>query len=580
MILQALYEYYRRRMADPDPARRLPGFGMEDKEIGFIVELTPAGRLASITDTHTRVGKKLIATSFLVPRGGKRTSGISSNLLWDTPEYALGLSTGNKSDRVAEKHVAFRARIEAMPREVRADAGVSAVRAFLDGSPRETIATDPLWEDVRTGKSAIAFRLAGDADLVCQRPAVIGFSLSRDRDDGDSPPVKLPCLVTGEVAAVERRHNSIKGVWDAQTSGANIVSFNLAAFNSFGKVQGTNAPVSEAAAFAYTTALNHLLGRNSRQRFQVGDASTVFWAQQPDDSDVEDAFAGIFGETVDPDGRTEQIRALFEAIRSGRFDGARGAHRFFVLGLAPNAARIAVRFWHAAPLRDIAERVRTWFDDLSIVRGPNDPEYPSLFRLLSSVATQGKADNIPPNLGGDVMRSALSGGAFPTSWLSAAVQRCRSEQHVSYFRAAAIKACLNRATRFEQATSSNTRPEITPMLDSSNPSVAYRLGRLFAVLEKVQEEANPGINATIRERYYGAASSAPVTVFTTLLRLKNHHLAKLENRGRAVNLEKLIGEIVDGVDAFPGHLALPEQGRFAIGYYHQRQAFFAKSADN
>jgi len=204
------------------------------------------------------------------------------------------------------------------------------------------------------------------------------------------------------------------------------------------------------------------------------------------------------------------------------------------------------------------------------VRGRNDSEHPSLFRLLTACAVQNKADNVPPNLGGDIMRAILAGTPYPASWLNAAVQRCRAEQSVTYLRAAAIKACLNRGLR------RRNEKELLPMLDIENQNAGYRLGRLFAALERVQEEASPGLNATIRERYFGAASSTPVAVFTTLLRLKNHHLAKLSNRGRAVNFEKLIGEIVGGINEFPSHLALPDQGRFALGYYHQRQAFFTK----
>jgi CRISPR-associated protein Csd1 len=210
-------------------------------------------------------------------------------------------------------------------------------------------------------------------------------------------------------------------------------------------------------------------------------------------------------------------------------------------------------------------------------RGPHDPEYPSLFRLLTAVAVQGKADNIPPRLGGDVMRSIFAGTAFPAVWLNAAVQRCCAEQRVTYLRAATIKACINRSKHSGNTNRHESESEMTKMLDTTNSSAGYRLGRLFAVLEKVQEEASPGLNATIRERYYGAASSSPVSVFTTLLRLKNHHLAKLDNRGRAVNLEKLIGEIVDGIGDFPAHLPLADQGRFALGYYHQRQAFFTRN---
>lgn len=573
MILQALNDYYRRKMTDPDPARRLPAFGFEDKEIPFVIELDSDGQLAAIKDTRSGEGKKKIGAKYLVPQGVKKTSGVAANLLWDTAEYGLGLDTKGKPERVAQQHAAFRARIEALPGEARDDAGVRAVLTFLDADPLIQIAGLSCADELRETNPLVTFRLVGDADLVCQRPAIASVG-SADEPDAERAATTV-CLVTGELTTPERLHSSIKGVWGAQTSGANIVSFNLDAFNSFGKSQGSNAPVGRPAAFAYTTALNHLLARGSRQRLQVGDASTVFWAQKPDP--VEDVFADFFGEGDDPDARTEEIRALLDAVQSGRFDGARGDNAFYVLGLAPNAARIAVRFWHAGRLKGIAYRITSWFNELDIAHSPGEPEYPSLFRLLTAIAVQGKADNIPPRLGGEVMRSILDGSPFPATWMNAAVQRCRAEQRVTYLRAAAIKACLNRSIRNRQSNA--TEKEFLPMLDPSNPNTAYRLGRLFAVLEKIQEEASPGINATIRDRYYGAASSTPVAVFTTLLRLKNAHLKKLAT-GRVVWFEKLLGEVLGAVNDFPKHLPLPDQGRFALGYYHQRQAFFTKNTDD
>lgn len=569
MILQALYDYYQRKAADPDPARRLPAFGLEDKEIPFIVELTAEGKPLGIVDTRQVEGKKKVARRYLVPKGVKRSSGVAANLLWDTAEYVLGVDTRGKPERVAEQHAAFRRRITELPESARQDAGIRALERFYADGSATALSSDPSWPEIVESNPVLTFRLHNDGDLICQRPAVVGAC----RNNDDAGQANAVCLVTGEPAATERLHTAIKGVWGAQSSGATLVSFNLDAFASFNKEQGDNAPVSPFAAFAYTTALNHLLDRNSRQRFQVGDASTVFWAQK-EDADAESAFAAIFGEQDDPDARTELVRGLLSAAQSGQFDGGRGENRFYVLGLAPNAARVSVRFWHAAPLHEIAQRIRQWFDDLKMVRGGKEPEYPSLFRLLAACAQQGKADNIPPNLGGDIMRAILAGTPFPATWLNAAVQRCRAEQSVTYLRAAAIKACLNRSRR---STDSSFVQEFSDMLDLENTSPAYRLGRLFAALEKIQEEANPGLNATIRERYYGAASSTPVAVFTTLLRLKNHHLAKLVNRDRAVNFERLLGEILGGVADFPKHLNLPDQGRFSLGYYHQRQDFFSKT---
>lgn len=589
MILQALHDYYLRRCADADPARRLPAHGLELKELGFVLDLDAQGRLVQITDLRRPVGSKLIGTPLLVPQGVKRASGIAANLLWDNAEYVLGLPDGKKLEAAAAKgkadeylarlvdmQAAFIARIEALPPAVQADEGISAVLAFLRANPKQQAEAFAKHADLATSGAAISLRLVDDdGPLVCQRPLVVQHTGTSEGDDDDAEPAGL-CLVTGDTGPVARLHTAIKGVWGAQTSGANIVSFNLDAFNSYGRSQGANAPVSEAATFAYTTALNALLSRDSTQRMQVGDASTVFWAQRPDP--LEDALALLIGGDDNPDAHVQQVKALLQSIRNGVFQSARGDNRFFMLGLAPNAARIAVRFWHAASLAELAPRIATWFDDISMVRGPNDAEYPSLFRLLAAVAVQGKADNIPPRLGGDLMRSIFTGAPYPAAWLNAAVQRCRSERQVNHLRAAAIKACLLRSGRIGRDPDDIHPGEMTPMLDLHNPSPAYRLGRLFATLEKIQEEANPGLNATIRERYYGAASSTPVAVFTTLMRLKNHHLAKIANRGRVVNLERLLAEIMSGIDDIPGHMNLPDQGRFAVGYYHQRQDFYTPRA--
>ncbi len=571
MILQALHAYYERRQRLPDAADRLPQPGLEDKEIPFILELSADGRLITLHDTRVRQGKKSIARRFQVPQGVKKTSGVAANLLWDTAEYVLGLDIKGKPERLAVQTSAFRARIEALLALAPDEPGLLAVLSFLQSEPLAAARAQPNWREVEEANNRLlTFRLAPDLDLVCQRPQVVAAWANVPPDGQTS--TELTCLITGERAAPERLHSAIKGVLGAQSSGANIVSFNLDAFRSYGKEQGANAPVSPAAAFAYTTALNGLLARGSRQRLQVGDASTVFWAQSEEDRDVENGFAALFDDDADnPDAHIEQVRALYESLHAGRFAGMAGQRKFHVLGLAPNAARVAVRFWHAAPLHEIAVQLKRWFDELALVRGPKQPEHPPLTRLLSAVALLGKVDNLPPNLGGEVVRAILSGGPFPATWLNAAVIRCRAEQQVPYLRAAVIKACLMRSH------STTTQEEPTVMLNPDNPNVAYRLGRLFATLEKIQEEASPGLNATIRERYYGAASSAPVAVFTTLMRLKNHHLAKLTNRGRAVNFERSLGEILDAVGDFPPHLNMADQGRFALGYYHQRQAFFTRS---
>ena len=614
MILQALHAYYSRKMADPAPARRLAAFGLEAKEILFVIELTRDGRLAGITDMRSGDSKKKVGTQFMVPIGVKRASGIAANLLWDNAEYVLAVPDTKKLAQAGEKGgvAEYRARlremqqnfierIERLPQAVQSDEGIQAVLAFLASDAAQAVQRHGAWSDIAGSNPILSFRLVDETGLVCQRAAVAAAGVEQNADNQDhdeetkSAAVVSPfcCLVTGEVGIPERLHTAIKGVWGAQTSGANIVSFNLAAFGSWGKEQGRNAPVGRNAAFAYTTALNHLLDKGSQQRMQVGDASTVFWAQKSEDAAIEDWFTQAFGtETDDPDARTNQLRALFEAIHSGRFDGTRGEGQFYVLGLAPNAARIAVRFWHAAPVAEIGQRIGAWFEDLRIVRGPSDPEYPTLFRLLTSTAVLGKADNISLTLGGDLMRALLRGTPLPATLLQSVVQRCRAEQarksetgtavpHVSYHRAALLKACINRLIARQHLDGK----EIQVALDPDNSAPAYLYGRLFATYERVQSDAaERDLNRTIRDTYFGSAMSNPASVFPRLIQLNQHHLRDLKRSkpGLHVMRDRLIGEIWGRLPADrapPQVLPLAERARFALGYYHQRQAFFNPKAN-
>jgi CRISPR-associated protein Csd1 len=563
MILQALNEYYQRKTRMPDSDLAPPGF--EHKVIPFLVVLTANGEFAGLDDTREGEGKKKIAKSFLVPQTVKRSSGVAANLLWDNPGYVFGIDSKGKPERAREQHLAFVEAIRSHFPDSR-DAGIRAVQAFLEHGDFAKVYEHPRWAKILESGANLTFRLEGDASPICEREAVANaLSLADTEAAGET----ALCMVSGEADVIERLHPSVKGVWGAQTAGANIVSFNLDAFSSYGKAQGNNAPVGKRAAFAYTTALNHLLAKGSKQRIQVGDASTVFWAAKPGHP-MEELFPGFFSEPSkdNPDLGTGAVATLLNAPKTGAGNFEDDGTRFYVLGLAPNAARIAVRFWFVKTVGELALNIRRHFDDLSIVHAPHEPDTLSLFRLLVSTATLGKAENMPPNLGGDVMRSVIENLPYPQTLLASSVRRIRAEQEVTYPRAAIIKACINRYSGKE---------ELKVSLDEYNTNTAYRLGRLFAVLERVQERASPNLNATIRDRYYGAASSTPVTVFSTLLKLKNHHLSKLDSKGEAVNYEKSLGQIMDGITEFPAHLDLQDQGRFAIGYYHQRQAFFTKS---
>lgn len=575
MILQSLVRLYERRealgVADGDGPAQV---GFERKAIPFVIVVDHRGALVTLLDTRRDEGKRKIAKSEAVPAGAKKTSGVSANLLWDTAEYVLGVETQIKNkvakpDRIREQHAAFTSRLNELPADVKADAGVSSVLAFLASSPeRERLRALPLWEEIRATNPLMCFRLQHDDELVCQRPTVRNWWLAQN----SSEEMDGFCLVKGEPAVIERLHPAIKGVWGAQTSGANIISFNLDAFVSYGKEQGANAPVGKPAAAMYTTALNDLL-RDPRHRVQVGDASTVFWAEE-DQHPIEDAFAALFGvaRKDDPKSNIEYVKATYDSIRSGKLMDDHGDTRFYVLGLAPNAARLSVRFWHSATVAELSLRFKQHLDDLEIVRPSFEREAPNLFRLLLACSLLRKADNIPPNLGGEVIRAILEDRPYPATLFAAALRRSRAEQDVDYPRAAILKAFLNRQQRIRHSG----EKELTVALDPDNHMPAYLLGRLFMVLERIQTEAMGEINRTIRDTYWCAAQANPQRTFPKLIELAQKHLKKMrrDKTGRVINLEKLVEQLVGllgSKNPFPDALASADQGRFIVGYYHQRQ---------
>lgn len=585
MILQSLSDYYAR-------SNNLAEEGWEWKRIPYVIELRRDGTFVQLTSLKT--GKKTTeVTPSLVPKAEIR-SGTRAyerpNALWDHTGFVLDHPKNNAANDIETAHKqnqAFRQRVvnllAARPQSV----SLSAVHQFYERHEYRRVFSDPLWHECSkiTGCN-MTFRLVDATDLIVQDAVLQSLFSNTSHVSGE---VEGVCLVSGVTGPIQQLHFPISGVCEKPAPFSSINDGKNPAFASFGKHQGLNFPVAEKSVFQYTTALNHLLRPGSRQRMQVGDASTVFWAQKTDDADMEAWFSEVFKESDDPDARTDQIRALLEAIQSGRFGGARGKDRFFVLGLAPNAARIAVRFWHAAPLAEIAQRTREWFDDLRIVRGPNDPEFPSLFRLLLAAAVLNKADNIPPNLGGDVIRSILDGTPLPSTLMQAVVQRCRAEQakktdtgkpvsHVSYHRAAILKACLNRWIKHRQLIGK----EITVSLDLGNAEPAYLWGRLFAAYERIQSDAaGRDLNRSVRDTYFGAAMSNPATVFPRLIQLNQHHMRDLKRSSAGLHVvrDRLLGQIWDGFrgdTAWPANQPLDERARFALGYYHQRHAFFSK----
>ncbi len=400
MILQALAGYYERLSQEGGTDIALEGF--EEKPIPFLIILNKSGKFVDIQDTRVAEGKRKIGRTFLVPRAVKKTSGIAANFLWDTPNYVLARPKPDTNkdakdllSRANEQRQCFFSRIRDEFPELEADEGIHAVLTFLKNGDFGPVFAHPLWADIEETWANLTFKLEGELGLVCERPLVV--TVVRGSPSSSADGEKQTCLITGSDDFPVRLHTAIKGIRKAQTFGANIVSFNLDAFGSYGKEQGFNAPVGRKAEFAYTTALNHMLTRDSRQKIQVGDATTVFWAENQ--SKMESAFANIFGEP--PKGEPEQdyrhLISLFRSPESGANVELDRKIKFYVLGLSPNAARIAVRFWYAGTVGNIADNIWQHFDDLEI-RGPEWGRI-GLRWLLRSTALQGKDDNIPPQFG-------------------------------------------------------------------------------------------------------------------------------------------------------------------------------------
>lgn len=608
MILQALNEYYQRK---PD---ELPPFGFERKEIPFLILLDKDGNFKGLHDTREQRDNKLRAKSYMVPKENGRVgqnAWMFANLLWDHYGYVLGhpKSDSPKDKEMAKKqHQTFIDEVKKLVDYSPDDHGISAVYSFLNSDEVSKVFDDPKWAAcAKIPGCNLGFSLSGEIGLVSDSEAVQRYIAQQSASEEDSEEDKEVgesktgfCLISGGEVEIARIHPRTPVL--GSKSNAKLVSFQKnMGFDSYDKLQSYNSPIGKQAAFSYTTALNHLLRRDSTQRMQIGDASTVFWADAQ--NSFADDFSFFFSEPPkdDPDRCATAVKDLLSAPITGAADFNGDNTRFFVLGLAPNSARVAVRFWHVATVNELAGHIKQHFQDLEICHPPEAKPYLPLRDMLRAIAPPssnnpwGDTDKLPPSLAGEWMKTILNGTPYPYTLLQSTIMRIRAEQarkddktgkplqNITYQRAALLKAWINRDTRHRNPT---IPEEITMGLDKECKNTAYRLGRLFATLERIQQDAFGGpakINSTVRDRYYGAGSSTPAAVFPTLIRLSQHHLTNLrkEKRGLFVKWDKLLSEIMHeglyGELGFPATLSLADQGRFAIGYYHQRQEFFVKS---
>lgn len=583
MILQSLDHYYYRLLSETDGAGKpkVPDYGFSEEKIGWIIVLSREGDWIDLKP-HLTTDKKPQPKLMNVPRAEKRTSGIKPNFLWDKTAYTLGVNAN--PDKAAAKtqpfllaedtFSAFRERhLELLQKEQ--DNGLRALYQFLVKWQPSRFQDTSVADKINMLDSNIVFQLDGARRYIheSERARVLWAALLQN-DDAETG----LCLISGETAPIARLHPAIKGILGGQSSGGAIVSFNKESFESLGKEQGANAPISEQAAFTYTTVLNYLLRRENRHCLTIGDASTVFWAEAPDDSSAEAEESFFFDMMTVTDGEENQkVFDILQQIAKGRplKEIAPNLHadtRFYILGLAPNASRISIRFWLNTTFGQLAQNLAAHWQDLAIEPCPWQTP-PSIWRLLIQTAPLSKTENISPVLAGEMTRAVINGTPYPMSLLSQLLARIRADGDANGLRIAMIKAILARKFR------KGLIKEGVPMsLDKESKNPAYLLGRMFAVLERIQYQALGDINAGIADRYYGSASAVPFSVFPRLLVGARHHLSRLrkDKPGLAVNLDKDLGEIIAALpENYPRHFSIDEQGRFSIGYYQQKQSYFA-----
>jgi CRISPR-associated protein Csd1 len=579
MILQALKDYYDRKAADPEG--NIAPLGLEWKPLEFLVVVKEDGEFVAIEDLRERKGNRLIGKRFLLPRSTSRSGSKSyatTFLLWDHIGYLLGQPADDpKSPRQLQTWIDS---LKALPTRLVNDPAVGAVINFYAKNQLGKALLDPSLEVcLKSVPCNMSFRLDSDLMPVAGNPVVIEYAKSQIKsvDDEEDQSSIGYCLISGELDVIKRTHAKTPINKDNNS----LIGFQVnSGYDSYGKEKAFNAPVGRVAEFAYTTALNTLL-KSADQRFSIADAVYICWSAKK--IQFESEFSYLFDDSKDkddPDQFTKHVKALYHSVESGAFLRDEFNQNFFILGLSPGGGtRISVRDWQVGTIAEFAVRIHQHFEDLSIVKPPNEREFYSLWWLLKNIAIQDKSENIPPNVAGDFIRSILDGTPYPQTLLQSALRRIHSdsEYRVKPARAALIKAYLNRYLR---AHPNKGEKEIEMALDKNHPAIAYHLGRLFAVLEKTQEDVNG--KATIQQSYYSSASGSPVVAFSTLTRLNKHHLAKLEkeNYGLAIVRKQTIGEIMGHIDDFPSRLDLHAQGLFAIGYYHQMQDFFTKKDKN
>lgn len=593
MILQALVKHYEDLANQGNLAR--PGWS--DAKISYALYIHDDGELEQAVSIKMEVerGKKkvLVPAPLSLPAPVKRSSGIASNFLWDNSSYIFGVDKkfleeneeeavagqGDKKEKTKRSLECFSA-CKALHHKLLDDVDSPAARAvltFFDHWDPETARQHPALadklEDILAG-SNLVFRYNGS--YLQQDPKIQKAWENYYNASEDGP--EMVCLVTGKKGPAEAVHPSIKGVAGAQSSGAALVSFNGDAFCSYGRKQSLNAPISKYAAFAYTSALNHLLAERDYVG-RIGDTTVLFWASGGQRAYQSFSMASLFGGPTAYSASDLQ-KMILDLCRGKTvlFEETQldPGITFYILGISPNAARLSVRFFLKNTFGAFIQNIQAHQQRLEIIR-PSFDNFVTipLWKLLDETVNQNSRDKVPvPGMAGETLRAILNDTPYPATLLRGVCLRIRAEREVTRGRAAILKAYYLK----------NPHPDVpkevlTVSLNSDSANIPYTLGRLFSVLEAIQSAANPGINVTIKDRYFNSASATPSRVFPTLINLAQKHLRKLD-KGWSVSYNKQLTELTCKLkEAFPDRLSLPQQGAFQLGYYHQTQYRYQKKEE-
>lgn len=569
MILRTLYDYYNRKNNEQESF--LAPEGMEDQAITFLIVLDLYGHFLRLECTENSYGRPNI---YRVLKHKNRTSSIDPNAFWDNAEHVLNMKITNglcvQADDKKAKQNAFIDFCKELHKLFPENKEFYAVCRFYE-QPEELlkITNDPVWKQViANGSGYFSFIINGQQNIVASHPDILKYYKYTAKAKKQE---QFVCLITGNKDSAVRLTTATPIKGSKRT--ASLVSFQLdSGYDSYNKKQCFNAPISPSAEASYTTALNYLLSNDSRNKFVIGNRTFVFWASSSSEAaqKAEQSVFALFGfptEKDNPDYHIESVRKNFESIYSGIPHDSQDC--FYFLGLAPNSARISVIYWNECPLRDFSMQILNHFQDMEIADTRKEKKsYSGLYSILAATTLNGKVSEASPNMPEAIIKSILQNTPYPYALFMACLNRIRARQDISITQAAVIKGYLNRILNTNQKL-------LSIMLDKENTNIGYLCGRLLSVFVWQQEKCND--SNSIRTRYMNAACSTPAAVFPTIMNLATHHADKLDDKLR-IFCEQLASEIIEKIPAngFPAHLDIYDQGRFLVGYYHQRQAFFTK----